>query len=892
MLVVKSKSLVMDMNDSNPSVSLFSDSRAVLSQVGGKGFSLMRMAQGGFPVPPGMVLHVDFFNEWLDILAGHDELRMTETDSDDVLESKTLALKKVAAELTFSRKQRLELDAVMAELPVSDGQLFSVRSSSPDEDMEGASFAGMYETYLGVTHEKIEARVRDVFISCLDYRVVAYKRRKGFDFTRYAIAVVVMQQIRSEVAGVAFSINPLNNCYDEIVINANFGLGESVVSGVAVPDEYVVDKVDMQILSCSSGKKGVRIDIGDDGGTMESSGDESDSPALNDGQILELSRMVRKVEGYYGMPMDTEWAYADQQFFMLQARPITTYVPLHPDFQTEPGAARKLYLDLTLIEQGIERPLSVMGADCFRILSNEMGISATGMPVAEKPGDFIYAAGGRAYVNLTQEMLLEGQEGTAKEYEGLDSYAASIIRNADLSRYRGKATLKGGFKVAKALLTGLFKSGDTISGIIQGSRDPEKLRIRIDERGAHLREALDALDSADLSFDAFVGRSMAMVADFIVHTSIPSLVVAESAKSGLKKLIAREVRDKDLLEASDQIDRGLPHNVTMEMNCLIYELTALLSAEELDHGDALLERILSRNMPGPFLEKWDGFMKRFGFRGPREVDVKTPRYQDAPLMVIKQMQGYASLAEESSPAAVIRRQAIAREEIYQKVRAGLHHHAGKLDKLYQELTTLGGYREIHKYYLVYAGEKIRYRVIRAAEALIDAGRMDCVEDAFSLKSAELQQALDDREMDVRAMVMKHREYMDIAEQIDHFPPVIDSRGTILRPPRTEPADGELAGIPVSAGKVSGRVVVVDHVGEKPVEKGAILVAKAADPGWTPLFINAAGIILEVGGMLQHGSLIAREYGKPCITGIENLTTLLKDGDTVEMDGATGIVRVS
>jgi pyruvate,water dikinase len=166
--------------------------------------------------------------------------------------------------------------------------------------------------------------------------------------------------------------------------------------------------------------------------------DGSSTATLSREQVLELAGMVKKVEEYYSMPMDTEWAYAGNRFHMLQARPITTYIPLHPDFLTAPGDKKRLYLDLTLIEQGIQNPLSVLGTDCFRILSNAMGLSAAGVALAEKPGDFIYAAGGRAYVNLSAEMLLEGQKGTAKEYEGLDSYAAQIIREVDMTPYKGK----------------------------------------------------------------------------------------------------------------------------------------------------------------------------------------------------------------------------------------------------------------------------------------------------------------------------------------------------------------------------------------------------------------------------------------------------------------------
>ena len=868
---------------------LFSDTDASQPKVGGKGFSLIRMANGGFPVPAGMVLAVHFFDEWLEKLNAKEELRLLETDHDEVLRSKTAALQETAGQLEFSERQRRQLHDRLRDLALPPDQLFSVRSSSPEEDMEGASFASMYETYLGVKSQDLETRIRDVFVSCIDYRVVAYKRQKGFDFTRYSIAVVVMAQIKSEIAGVAFSINPLNNCYDEIVVNANFGLGESVVSGDAVPDEFVVDKIQNTVISDKVGDKKVSIVIGEDGGTHTLTSDARRTATLTHEQILELADMVKKVEAYYDMPMDTEWAYADERFYMLQARPITTYIPLHPDFLTKPGEPKKLYLDLTLIEQGIQKPLSVLGTDCFRMLTNEMGLSAAGMAIAEKPGDFIYAAGGRAYVNLTDEILLEGQKGTAKEYEGLDSYAAQIIREVDMTPYKGKATLSGAWKVTKGLFTGLFKSADTIAGIIKGQRHPEELRKKIDERGALFMREIDELDNSDISFATFARRSMRKAADFMVHTSIPSLVDGEAAKTGLKKLFAKELEDEELLKQADQIDRGLPYNVTMDMNCRIYELMTSLNGEDIESVETVIRKIQDRNLSDEFMVKWDEFMKRYGFRGPREVDIRTPRYQDDPAIVIRQIQNYRGLPAENSPTAMLEQQAAAREKAYQTL---LNHikDKKKFERLYTVLVNLGGYREIHKYYLVYASEKIRYRALEIARKLVSENRIDAVEDIFYLTCDEIQQAVDEPAKNVRSMIEHHKEYMSVAETIDHFPPVIDSRGKILRPGRKKPAEGELAGDPVSAGKVEGKVVIVNYVGEKSVEPGDILVAKAADPGWTPLFINAAGILLEVGGMLQHGSLIAREYGKPCIAGIENLTRQLKDNDRIEMDGATGMVK--
>lgn len=140
------------------------------------------------------------------------------------------------------------MDKAFIAFDTTNNQMCAVRSSSPEEDLEGASFAGGYETVLGVIKENIEEAVKTCFISCLDERVYLYKKEHGFNVNNPKIAVVVQKQIASDTSGVAFSINPLNNCYDEVVINANQGLGESVVSGIVTPDTYIVEKNKQQIL--------------------------------------------------------------------------------------------------------------------------------------------------------------------------------------------------------------------------------------------------------------------------------------------------------------------------------------------------------------------------------------------------------------------------------------------------------------------------------------------------------------------------------------------------------------------------------------------------------------------------------------------------------------------
>jgi pyruvate,water dikinase len=339
--------------------------QTILAQVGGKGYALIKMVEAGLPVPPGTVLTAQFFAPWFDeIKASAPWTTLTDAPPDKWA---TLCneLKGLCHALRLTATQRQALEDLRKNLAaLGEHVLFAVRSSSPDEDLASASFAGGYETRLGVRPADLDDALRHCFASSLDERVLVYKKEHGFDVLSPRIAVVVQQQIDSEVAGVGFSLNPLTNDYDEAVIDANWGLGESVVAGLVSPDHYTVDKVDRQVVDKKLGTKQVSIWLGPDGGTVEHKGHRSAEHTLSDAQLGELTEVMCRIEELYGKPMDIEWAYAGGQLHVLQARPITTYVPLPPEMLTKPGERRRLYVDAALSKgMTINAPISPMGID-------------------------------------------------------------------------------------------------------------------------------------------------------------------------------------------------------------------------------------------------------------------------------------------------------------------------------------------------------------------------------------------------------------------------------------------------------------------------------------------------------------------------------------------------
>ena len=217
--------------------------------------------------------------------------------------------------------------------------------------------------------------------------------------------------------------------------------------------------------------------------------------------------------------------------------------------------------------------------------------------------------------------------------------------------------------------------------------------------------------------------------------------------------------------------------------------------------------------------------------------------------------------------------------------------AKALEKYYKTWLTFGGYRETPKHYVIKVIELFRRQALTIGQTFVVGGRLDKPEQIFDLTIADIDRALVDPTLDLRALAQERTQLTNKIKKSHLVARIIDSRGKIYFPPRTASAPGEMSGVPISPGLVQGRVKVFKHAAEKKLLPGEILVARATDPGWTPLFINARGIILEIGGALQHGAVVAREYGIPCVSGLDGATDLLKDGQLVEVDGSNGIVRL-
>ena len=410
----------------NLTISFPGAEQTTLTEVGGKGYSLIRMVEAGLPVPAGAVLTTEFFEPWFDEIKASATWPALAEATPDKWATLCSELKGLGLALALTGTQRQALEVLNKNLVVlGENVQFAVRSSSPEEDLATASFAGGYETRLGVHPAELEDAVRYCFASSLDERVLVYKKEHGFDILSPRIAVVVQQQIDSEVAGVGFSLNPLTNDYDEAVIDANWGLGESVVAGIASPDHYIVDKFSRQIIEKKMGTKQVSIWLGPDGGTIERKGHRSAEFTLSDSRLDELTEVFCRIEALYDKPMDIEWTYSDGQLYVLQARPITRYVPLAAEMVTMPGERRRLYVDAALSKgMTLNAPISPMGLswmeDFLIPFFEKIPLNAGPM------NGLLFAAGGRMYMNLSNVMWLVNPKVLSKSSTANDAVLAEI----------------------------------------------------------------------------------------------------------------------------------------------------------------------------------------------------------------------------------------------------------------------------------------------------------------------------------------------------------------------------------------------------------------------------------------------------------------------------------
>jgi pyruvate,water dikinase len=862
-----------------------------LDQVGGKALSLITMTGIGMPVPPGLILSVRFFEPWIISLQKTQEWIVAQNSNPDELGLATRALQSLCRDLRFTEQQHQEFDQALDSFQATyQVGLFAVRSSSPEEDLESASFAGSYETILGVKIENLQAAILHSFASSFDERVFIYKREHGIPTDQPRIAIIVQQQVDAVSAGVAFSLNPLNNCFDEAMISANYGLGETVVAGMVDPDVFVVDKITRQIMDTTIGGKEVVTMLNLKGGTTQTSRANNHQACITSAQVINIVGLLGQVESYYKKPIDIEWAISKEKLYLLQARPITTYLPLPEEMLTAPGAPKQLYADATLIEQGIQEPLSILGTDFLSYILSEM----TGLLGSDVTGidGIAFSTGGRYYLQLSNSIKMMGLKSPLAPGSMGDTSMVEILENIDLKQYTPKKLPK---KLETTKSKMLFRMFPTIISAIKIYRNPEAFIQKYKEAFPRQLQRMEDFVNQDFSIKQLAIKLNTIVHFFSVEYGLPMFLIPQFVENRLKRIFKNEgIRVKDSLVS---LGISLPGNKPAEMGQLMYKLASFDDIKTHNSVEEFVVQLLQRNLDPIFLQAWDRYMNEFGFRCPREIDVATPRPNEQPALLFEQLKNMSYAIDGRKGSRTIFEDAKAkREAAYQALKEiALQKGKGKgksFETYYKILITIGGYgKENSKHYIVMVIDVFRKRVLHVAQTFVNEDRLDYPDQIFDLTIGDIDNALIDSSLDLRALAKERTVLLKKIKQSHLIARVIDSRGKIYSPPRKDVKAGELIGVPISPGIVQGKVKVLHRIDEKKILPGEILVTRATDPGWTPLFINARGIILEIGGALQHGAVVAREYGIPCVSGLDGATDKLRDGQMVEVDGSNGIVRI-
>lgn len=863
-------------------VALSSPTTPDLAVAGGKGRALVELTGDGFNVPPGTILTTAFFAPWIAAVQESDAwqaLASGYAGEPGRMVELAAAVKEQAASLEANAAQRDVLAAVRDEFP--DGSL-AVRSSSPEEDLAGTSFAGLYETVLDVDAADLEDAVRQCFLSCLDGRVFTYKLNMGFADPRPAIAVVVQRMVASETSGVAFSLNPLTNDFDEMLVNAHRGLGEALVAGEITPDAYVVDKVSGAVLE-----------------------DRPSSPAeggcLDAAELDELLSAVSRIESRYGSPMDVEWAFADavdgRRLHILQARPITAYVPLAAELQTAPGEQRHLYLDRALTDGlTMSGPISPLTNDYV-----ERAVMLMLDYLGNIPEDADLVAGGfclkgsRIYLDISPYMHLMGnREALARQLSQMNMLLADILGSVDMDRYRPDRPpdfLRWWSLLGRAPML-LWRLRAVVGALMKPIFRYERFRRDYDRAQAEYDRWLATPVDHDQPLDDFLFDLFVEFGRVTLAATAPSVAVFYYGGTDvMNKLI--DADDPAQVALADSIRRGYPDDLVVQMGVAMFHLAGQLPAELAEDLDELAARLEQRGLPEAFLADWDAFIARFGCRGPLEMELANPKYADDARVALAQIAPMAASRDSFDPGAIQERLVAERESAFAELRAALpRRKRRRLDRAYRTIENHYDTREMIKHHLTQANARLRERVMRIADQLVADGRLDARDDVFELTFADLQEALDDADFDVRSRAAGNGAfYRQLKRQVRHFPHAIDSRGRIPRPERRGDDASTLHGGAMSPGVARGPAKVLNDPFEQTVEPGDVLVAVTTDPGWTPLFVNAAAVVLEIGGELQHGALVAREFGKPCVAGIADVMSRIQNGQTIEVDGASGTVRI-
>jgi phosphoenolpyruvate synthase/pyruvate phosphate dikinase len=826
--------------------------------VGGKGANLGELSRiEGIRVPEGFCLSTEAFERSVGeppsisrLLAELSLLRLEDRAEISALSGE---LRKVIAAVAIPENIATEISRRLAEL--GEEAAYAVRSSATAEDLPTASFAGQQDTYLNVVGRKaILNGISSCWASLFSERAVMYRLQHGFDQRKVTMAVVVQKMVAPQVAGVLFTADPLASSRKVSSIDASFGLGEALVAGLVNPDGYRVRN-----------------------GTIIDKKIATKNQALTDEQILQLDRLGRKIEAHFGAPQDIEWCLVEGAFHFVQTRPITTLYPIPK--APEPG--NHVYVSVGH-QQMMTDAMKPLGLSVRQLNSGGGMYSAGGRLFADATRQLSTAAGREVMLNVLgkSDPLIRGALTTLLEREDF----LPLVRDDKEAASHRAATSPAGFRTRvendPAIVADLVKSSQ--ASVEQVKRDIQT------KSGVEL-------------IDFVLEDIQKLKKELFDPKNIGAIMAAMDAAAWLNESVNAWLGEKNV---ADTLSQSVPDNVTSAMGLQLMDVADVIRP----HPEVVA--YLERTRDDDFLVelgKFDGgqqaadairgFLDKCGMRCPGEIDITRTRWSEKPAVLIPVL---LSNVRNFEPNASVRKfeqgrlQALAKEqELLERLKRlpDGEQKAAETKQMISLVRNFSGYREYPKYAMMNRYILYKQALLKEAERLREAGVVRENEDIYYLTLEELREVVRTHELDPQVIDRRKDDFRRFEKLTP--PRVITSDGEIPAGQYSRenlPADA-IVGLAVSSGVVEGRARVVLNMAEADLEAGDILVTAFTDPSWTPLFVSIKGLVTEVGGLMTHGSVIAREYGLPAVVGVQNATRLIKDGQRIRVHGTEGYVEI-
>ncbi|MGG8360956.1 phosphoenolpyruvate synthase [Bacillus cereus] len=759
-----------------------------------------------------------------------------------------------------------------------DKHAYAVRSSATAEDLPYASFAGQQDTYLNIIgKENILQHIKKCWASLYTDRAVIYRMQNGFDHNQVSICVVVQKMVFPEASGILFTADPITSNRKVLSIDASFGLGEALVSGLVSADNYKV-KEDEIVEKVIATKK-LAIYGRKEGGTERKkiAPNQQKIQTLTEQQILQLARIGRQIEAYFGCPQDIEWCLVDDTIYIVQSRPITTLYPI-PEVN---DGKNHVYISV-----GHQQ----MMTDAMKPLGLSFFLLTTSAPMCK--------AGGRLFVDATQRLaspasrdylintlgksdpLIRDALTTVIERENFIELLSDDEKEKDLSKKVPPASSQPQPENDPEIVTNLIKNSES---------SIEELK-----RNMQTKSGVDVLD--------FILEDIQQLKKVLFNSqSIAIIMAGMNASSWINEKMEQWLGEKN---AADVLSQSVQHNITSEMGLALLDVADVIRPYPeviayLQHveDDSFLDELIQFKGGEKVRDAIGAFLSKYGMRCSGEIDITKTRWSEQPATIIPMILNHIRDFEYGASKRKFEeglQEALKKEEELLERLQHLPDGEQKVEETKRMICNLRnfiGYREYPKYGMIHRYFIYKQALLKEAEKLVQNNVLDEIEDIYYLTFEELYEVVRTNKLDYK-IIHKQKNAYKLYEKLTP-PRVITSDGEIITGKYKRenlPAEA-IVGLPVSSGVVEGRARVILNMEDANLEDGDILVTAFTDPGWTPLFVSIKGLVTEVGGLMTHGAVIAREYGLPAVVGVENATKLIKDGQRIRVHGTEGYIEV-